>query len=134
MTTQSDIKKLASSMNSFDDIKDFQERLMQSFTDTALEAETEYYLVYPKFKKMDNPNDRVYSDIGDLKVSIQRDHASSSESILMRKHQIHISALMTKLSPITEIAFQSPRHLLILAHIPKVKRLLRSLIPSKSLA
>ena len=42
MTTQSDLKKLAeqmpSSMNSFDDIKDFQKQLMQSFIDTALEA------------------------------------------------------------------------------------------------
>ena len=45
MTTQSDIKKLAeqmaSSMKSFDDIKDFQKQLMQSFIDTALEAEME---------------------------------------------------------------------------------------------
>ena len=43
MTTQSDLKKLAEqmagSMNSFDDIKDFQKQLMQSFIDTALEAE-----------------------------------------------------------------------------------------------
>ena len=43
MTNQSDIKKLAeqmaSSMKSFDDIKDFQKQLMQSFIDTALEAE-----------------------------------------------------------------------------------------------
>ena len=52
MTTQSDIKKLAEqmagSMNSFDDIKDFQKQLMQSFIDTALEAEMEDYLGYPK--------------------------------------------------------------------------------------
>ena len=45
MTTQSDIKKLAEqmagSMKSFDDIKDFQKQLMQSFIDTALEAEME---------------------------------------------------------------------------------------------
>jgi len=45
MTTQSDIKKLAKqmagSMKSFDDIKDFQKQLMQSFIDTALEAEME---------------------------------------------------------------------------------------------
>ena len=45
MTTQSDIKKLAEqmagSMSSFDDIKDFQKQLMQSFIDTALEAEME---------------------------------------------------------------------------------------------
>ena len=43
MTTQSDLKKLAEqmagSMNSFDNIKDFQKQLMQSFIDTALEAE-----------------------------------------------------------------------------------------------
>ena len=52
MTTQSDIKKLAEqmagSMNSFDDIKDFQKQLMQSFIDTALEAEMEDHLGYPK--------------------------------------------------------------------------------------
>jgi len=50
MTTQSDIKKLAeqmaSSMNSFDDIKDFQKHLMQSFIDTALEAEMEDHLSF----------------------------------------------------------------------------------------
>nr|WP_198328204.1 hypothetical protein [Psychrobacter faecalis] len=48
MTTQSDLKKLAEqmagSMNSFDDIKDFQKQLMQSFIDTALEAEMEDHL------------------------------------------------------------------------------------------
>ena len=40
MTTQSDLKKLAEqmagSMNSFDNIKDFQKQLMQFFIDTAL--------------------------------------------------------------------------------------------------
>ena len=40
MTTQSDLEKLAEqmagSMNSFDDIKDFQKQLMQSFIDSAL--------------------------------------------------------------------------------------------------
>ena len=45
MTTRSDLKKLgeqiAGSMKSFDDIKDFQKQLMQSFIDTALEAEME---------------------------------------------------------------------------------------------
>jgi len=30
MTNQTDLKKLASSMNSFDNIKDFQKQLMQS--------------------------------------------------------------------------------------------------------
>ena len=52
MTTQSDIKKLAEqmagSMKSFDDIKDFQKQLMQSFIDTALEAEMEDHLGYPR--------------------------------------------------------------------------------------
>ena len=41
MTNQSDIKKLAeqmaSSMKSFDDIKDFQKQLMQSFIDTVIQ-------------------------------------------------------------------------------------------------
>ena len=62
MTTQSDIKKLAEqmagSMNSFDDIKDFQKQLMQSFIDTALEAEMEDHLGYPKHEKADKPNKR----------------------------------------------------------------------------
>ncbi|OAP67854.1 transposase [Psychrobacter sp. SHUES1] len=52
MTKQTDIKKLAeqmvSSMKSFDDINDFQKQLMQSFIDTALEAEMEEHLSYPK--------------------------------------------------------------------------------------
>ena len=47
MTTQSDLKKIAEQMaggmNSFDDIKDFQKQLMQSFIDTTLEAEMEDY-------------------------------------------------------------------------------------------
>lgn len=42
MTTQTDLEELAeqmaSSMNIFDDIKDIQKQLMQSFIDTALEA------------------------------------------------------------------------------------------------
>ena len=62
MTTQSDIKKLAEqmagSMKSFDDIKDFQKQLMQSFIDTALEAEMEDHLGYPKHEKADKPNKR----------------------------------------------------------------------------
>ena len=62
MTTQSDLKKLAEqmagSMNSFDDIKDFQKQLMQSFIDTALEAEMEDHLGYPKHEKADKPNKR----------------------------------------------------------------------------
>ncbi len=54
MTNQTDIKKLAEqmvgSMNSFDDIKDFQKQLMQSFIDNALEAEMEDHLGYPTQK------------------------------------------------------------------------------------
>ena len=60
MTTQSDIKKLAEqmagSMNSFDDIKDFQKQLMQSFIDTTLEAEVEDHLGYSKYEKVDKRN------------------------------------------------------------------------------
>ena len=59
MTNQSDIKKLAeqmaSSMKSFDDIKDFQKQLMQSFIDTALEAEMEEHLGYPKHEEQTGP-------------------------------------------------------------------------------
>lgn len=55
MTTQSDIKKLAEqmagSMNSFDDIKDFQKQLMQSFIDTALEAERKTILAILSMRK-----------------------------------------------------------------------------------
>ncbi len=80
MTTQSDIKKLAeqiaSSMSSFDDIKDFQKQLMQSFIDTALEAEMEDHLGYSKHEKADKPNKRnghskktIRSDTGDLEIS-----------------------------------------------------------------
>uniref|UniRef100_UPI0038793DDE transposase n=1 Tax=Psychrobacter fulvigenes TaxID=533323 RepID=UPI0038793DDE len=62
MTNQTDIKKLAEqmagSMKSFDDIKDFQKQLMQSFIDTALEAEMEEHLGYPKHEKVDKPNKR----------------------------------------------------------------------------
>ena len=43
MTNQTDLKKLAQqmagSMNSFDNLKDFQKQLMQSFINTALGAE-----------------------------------------------------------------------------------------------
>ncbi|WP_265089637.1 transposase [Psychrobacter submarinus] len=80
MTNQSDIKKLAeqmaSSMKSFDDIKDFQKQLMQSFIDTALEAEMEEHLsATPSMKKqtslisaMDTLK-TVRSDTGDLEIS-----------------------------------------------------------------
>ena len=49
---------MAGSMNSFDDIKDFRKQLMQSFIDTALEAEMEDHLGYPKHEKADKPNKR----------------------------------------------------------------------------
>ena len=99
MTTQSDIKKLAeqmaSSMSSFDDIKDFQKQLMQSFIDTALEAEMEDHLGYPKHEKADKPNKRnghtkktVRSGTGDLEISPPpRDRNSSFEPMLVSKHQ-----------------------------------------------
>ncbi len=90
MTTQSDIKKLAEkmagSMKSFDDIKDFQKQLMQSFIDTALEAEMEDHLGYPKHEKADKPNKRngytkktVRSDTGDLEISTPRDRHGDFE-------------------------------------------------------
>ncbi len=60
MTNQTDLKKLAEkmagSMNSFEDIKDFQKQLMQPFIDTALEADIEDHLGYPKHEKADKPN------------------------------------------------------------------------------
>ncbi len=87
MTTQSDIKKLAEqmagSMNSFDDIKDFQKQLMKSFIDTALEAEMEDHLGYPKHEKADKPNGHghtkktVRSDTCDLEISTPIDRDSS---------------------------------------------------------
>ena len=103
MTTQSDLKKLAEqmagSMNSFDDIKDFQKQLMQSFIDTALEAEMEDHLGYPKHEKADKPNKRnghtkktVRSDTGDLEISTPRDRGGSFEPTLVRKHQTRISS------------------------------------------
>ncbi|MEZ2693539.1 transposase [Psychrobacter faecalis] len=60
MTNQTDIKKLAEQMagsiKSFEGIKDFQKQLIQSFIDTALEAEIEDYLGYPKHEKTAKPN------------------------------------------------------------------------------
>jgi putative transposase len=62
MITQSDINKLAEqmadSMKVFDDIKDFQKKLIQSFIDTALEAEMEDHLGYPNHEKVDKANKR----------------------------------------------------------------------------
>ena len=108
MTNQTDIKKLveqmASRMKSFDDIKDFQKQLMQSFIDTALEAEMEEYLGYPKHGKADKPNNRnghtkktVRSDAGELEISTLRDHACSFEPVLVSKHQTRISSLDDKI-------------------------------------
>ncbi|WP_201617664.1 transposase, partial [Psychrobacter immobilis] len=108
MTTQSDIKKLAEqmagSMKSFDDIKDFQKQLMQSFIDTALEAEMEEHLGYPKHEKADKPNKRnghtkktVRSDSGALEISTPRDRDGDFEPALVRKHQTRISGLDDKI-------------------------------------
>lgn len=108
MTKQTDLKKLAqqmaSSMKSFDDIKDFQKQLMQSFIDTALEAEMEEHLGYAKHEKADKPNKRnghtkkrVQSDSGDLEISTPRDRDSSFEPVLVSKHQTRISGLDDKI-------------------------------------
>ena len=105
MTNQSDIKKLAEqmagSMNSFDDIKDFQKQLMQSFIDTAFEAEMEDHLGYPKHEKADKRNGhtkkRVRSDTGDLEISTPRDRGGSFEPVLVSKHQTRITGLDDKI-------------------------------------
>ena len=54
---------------------------MQSFIDTAIEAEREDHLGYPKHEKADKPNKRnghtkktVRSDTGDLEISTPREH------------------------------------------------------------
>ena len=100
MTNQTDIKKLAEqmagSMKSFDDIKDFQKQLMQSFIDTALEAEMEEHLGYPKHEKADKPNKRnghtkktVRSDTGDLEISTPRDRGGGIHGpSLPRPHRV----------------------------------------------
>ncbi|PKG35698.1 hypothetical protein CXF65_06150 [Psychrobacter sp. Sarcosine-3u-12] len=84
---------MAGSMNSFEDTKDFQKQLMQSFIDTALEAEMEDHLGYPKHEKADKPNKRsghtkktVRSDTGDIEISTPRDRDSSFEPVLVSKH------------------------------------------------
>ena len=108
MTNKSDIKKLAeqmaNSMNSLDDIKDFQKQLMQSFIDTALEAEMEEHLGYPKHEKADKPNKRnghtkktVRSDTGDLEISTPRDREGSFDPVLVGKHQTRITGLDDKI-------------------------------------
>ena len=108
MTKQTDIKKLAEqmagSMKSFDDIKDFQKQLMQSFIDTALEAEMEEHLGYPKHEKADKPNKRnghtkktVRSDTGDLEISTPRDREGSFDPVVVGKHQTRITGLDDKI-------------------------------------
>ncbi|MGP5649540.1 IS256 family transposase [Psychrobacter celer] len=108
MTNQSDIKKLAeqmaSSMKSFEDIKAFQKELMQSFIDTALEAEMEDHLGYPKHEKADKQNKRnghtkktVRSDTGDLEISTPRDREGSFDPALVGKHQTRITGLDDKI-------------------------------------
>ena len=69
---------------------------MQSFIDTALEAEMEDHLGYPKHEEADKPNKRnghtkktVRSD-GDLEISTPRDRDSSFEPVLVNKHQTPI--------------------------------------------
>ena len=100
MTTQSDIKKLAQqmagSMKSFDDIKDFQKQLMQSFIDTALEAEMEDHLGYPKHEKAAKPNKRnghtkktVRSDTGDLEISTPRDRDGDYKKEILELQKLY---------------------------------------------
>ena len=78
--------------------------LMQSFIDTALEAEMEDHLGYPKHEKADKPNKRnghtkktVRSDTGDLEISTPRDRDGVFEPTLVRKHQTRISGLDDKI-------------------------------------
>jgi len=108
MTNQSDLKKLAAqmagSMSSFNDIKDFQKQLMQYFINTALEAEMEDHLGYPKHEKTDKSNKRNghtektgRSDTGDFEISAPRDRDSSFEPALVRKHQSCILGLDDKI-------------------------------------
>ncbi len=108
MTNQTDIsilaEQMAGRMNSFEDIKDFQKQLMQSFIDTALEAEMEDLLGYPKHEKADKPNKRnghtkktVRSDSGEVEISTPRDRDSSFEPVLVSKHQTGITGLDDKI-------------------------------------
>ena len=108
MTKQTELKKLAEQMakhvGSFEDIKAFQKQLMQSFIDTALEAEMEEHLGYPKHEKADKPNKRnghtkktVRSDTGDLEISTPRDREGSFDPALVGKHQTRITGLDDKI-------------------------------------
>ena len=108
MTKETELKKLAEQMakhvGSFEDIKAFQKQLMQSFIDTALEAEMEEHLGYPKHEKADKPNKRnghtkktVRSDTGDLEISTPRDREGSFDPVLIGKHQTRITGLDDKI-------------------------------------
>ena len=108
MTKQTELKKLAEQMakhvGSFEDIKAFQKELMQSFIDTALEAEMEDHLGYPKHEKANKPNKRnghtkktVHSDTGEIEVSTPRDREGSFEPVLVGKHQTRITGLDDKI-------------------------------------
>ena len=108
MTKETELKKLAEQMakhvGSFEDIKAFQKELMQSFIDTALEAEMEDHLGYPKHEKADKPNKRnghtkktVRSDTGDLEISTPRDREGSFDPALVGKHQTRITGLDDKI-------------------------------------
>ena len=108
MTKETELKKLAEQMakhvGSFEDIKAFQKQLMQSFIDTALEAEMEEHLGYPKHEKADKPNKRnghtkktVRSDTGDLEISTPRDREGSFDPVLVGKHQTRITGLDDKI-------------------------------------
>jgi len=95
---------MSGSINSFDDIEDFQKQLMQSFIDTALKAEMEDHLGYPKYEKADKPNKRnghtkkrVRSDTGDLEVSTPRG-LNSFEPVLVSKHRNRITGLDDKIT------------------------------------
>ena len=108
MTKETELKKLAEQMakhvGSFEDIKVFQKELMQSFIDTALEAEMEDHLGYPKHEKANKPNKRnghtkktVHSDTGEIEVSTPRDREGSFEPVLVGKHQTRITGLDDKI-------------------------------------
>ncbi|MGP5458784.1 IS256 family transposase [Psychrobacter celer] len=108
MTKETELKKLAEQMakhvGSFEDIKAFQKELMQSFIDTALEAEMEDHLGYPKHEKADKQNKRnghtkktVRSDTGDLEISTPRDREGSFDPALVGKHQTRITGLDDKI-------------------------------------
>ncbi|MGP5121245.1 IS256 family transposase, partial [Psychrobacter alimentarius] len=91
-------------VGSFEDIKAFQKELMQSFIDTALEAEMEDHLGYPKHEKADKQNKRnghtkktVRSDTGDLEISTPRDREGSFDPALVGKHQTRITGLDDKI-------------------------------------